>query len=110
MRLVKNSKFTPEIEGSVVVVPLRVRCYTKYKRPVMTRLSPVMTRLGLQRLLIIDNALWKWVLITVKVEIGGATVQITIAETGGRQEKVIVYTSFSLANWCARTRTESSKL
>ena len=42
------------MEGLVVVVPLRIKSSpTPYKPPVMTRLGPATTRVGLQKLLLV---------------------------------------------------------
>ena len=53
-RLWPRLKNLSELEGLVVVVPLRVKSPpTPYKAPVMTRLGPATTRAGLQRLLLV---------------------------------------------------------
>ena len=50
----KNVKNLPEIEGLIMVVPLRIKSPpTPYKPPVVTRLGPAMTRAGLQKLLLV---------------------------------------------------------
>ncbi len=52
-RLWPHLENLPELEGLVVVVPLRVKSPpTPYKPPVKTRLGPAMTRTGWQKLVV----------------------------------------------------------
>lgn len=53
-RLWPHLKSLPEMEGLVVLVPLRVKSPpTPYKPAVMTRVGPATTRVGLQKLLLV---------------------------------------------------------
>ena len=53
-RLWSSLKILPELDGLVVLVPLRVKSPpTPYKSPVMTRVGPATTRVGLQKLLLV---------------------------------------------------------
>ena len=53
-RLWPHLENKPELEGLVVVVPLQIKCQkSPYKQPVVTRLGPATSRVGLQKLLLV---------------------------------------------------------